>query len=216
MFRCAVLLVLLVAPATARGQADAGVAENAPVEPQSSPWNFGASISGYIFPSQKDYAQPVVTVDHSFLHLEGRYNYEAQQTGSLWVGWNFEWGTTVTFALTPIVGGVFGSLNGLGAGAEWTLAWGPLSWSSQLELVFDFADSSGDFLYIWSEWVGQPVSWLQLGFSIQRTRTVAEPRWVQWGPLLGFSVWKLYLTGYWFNPGQSNNQYWVVTLGASF
>jgi hypothetical protein len=214
--RCTRLLVLLLAPAVAWGQVHEALPPKAPAEPESSPWSFGASVSGYIFPNQTDYLQPVVTVDHSFLHLEGRYNYEAQQTGSLWVGWNFEWGTTVTFALTPIVGGVFGSLNGIGAGAEWTLAWGPLSWSSQLELIFDFADSSGDFLYVWSEFVGQPVGWLQLGFAVQRTRANAEPRWLQWGPLLGFSVWKLSLTGYWFNPGQSNDQYWVVTLAASF
>ena len=44
-------------------------------------------------------------------HLEARYNYEAQRTGSLWAGYNFSVGKKVKLDATPMVGGVFGNVN---------------------------------------------------------------------------------------------------------
>jgi hypothetical protein len=177
-----------------------------------APWNLGASVSGYSFENQSDYVQPTVTIDHSVLHLEARYQYEALHTGSLWMGWNFSWGKQLQLALTPMFGGVFGAQAGIAIAVEWTLSWGPLSWFSEPELVLDFKDSSQNNINVWSQLTVQPLAWLQLGLAIQRNRAHAEKVDVAWGPALGFTVWKLTLTGYWFNPGNSSTQYWSVAL----
>jgi hypothetical protein len=211
-------LVVLVAaigfPIAAAGQDDAGAA----VDPgtQAASWNVRASINAYLFPGGSDYVQPTVAVDHGALHLEARYNYEAQRTGSLWVGWNFQWGETLTLALTPMLGGIFGDLNGIAPGFELDLAWGPFELYSENEFVFDLADWSGSNYYAWVEASGSPLEWLRAGIALQRSRAVAVSRAVQWGPLLGLKVWKLNASAYWFNPGQTDAQYWVLSVGASF
>jgi hypothetical protein len=184
-------------------------------EATPAPWEFGISVNGYFLPDQASYVQPTVTVDHDFLHLEARYNYEARRTGSLWVGWNFSWGKDLVFTLTPMVGGVFGDLNGMAPGVEWDLSWGPLELYSESEYVLDFAGSSGNYFYSWSELSVWPFEWLRAGIALQRTRAVESSRLAQWGPLLGLQIWKLTAAAYWFEPGQAD-AYWVASLGASF
>lgn len=179
-------------------------------------WNVRVAVNAYFFSQQSDYVQPTVAVDHGVLHLEARYNYEAQRTGSLWVGWNFEWGKELRFALTPMLGGIFGDVNGIAPGLEWDLSWGPLELYSENELVFDFSNSSDSNFYTWSEVSGSPLDWLRAGLALQRTHAFAASRILQWGPLVGFKVWKLSASAYWFNPGQPNAQYWVMSLGGSF
>jgi hypothetical protein len=181
-------------------------------------WEFGISVNGYFLPDQVDYVQPTVTVDHGWLHLEGRYNYEAMRTGSLWAGWNFAWGESpgVAFTLTPMLGGIFGDVNGMAPGVKWDLTWGPLEFYSESECVFDFANSFGSYFYSWSEMVAWPFEWLRAGLALQRSRAIESSRFVQWGAVAGVEVWKLNASAYWFNPGQADAQYWVASLGASF
>jgi hypothetical protein len=148
-----------------------------------------------------------VAADHGWLRLEGRYNYEQQRTGSLWIGWNLAWDGEPSFALTPMLGGVFGDKNGVAAGAEWTLAWGPL------ELVLDCGDFARSNVYTWTELSAWAWGWLRTGLALRRTNAVESARVVQWGPLLGGRWRSLSLTGYWFDPGQPDAQYWVASLG---
>ena len=54
--------------------------------------------------------QPTFTADRDWLHLEARYNYEALDTGSAWVGYNFSGGETLAWEFTPMIGGVFGDM----------------------------------------------------------------------------------------------------------
>ncbi|MGB2665155.1 MAG: hypothetical protein WAK48_14200 [Candidatus Acidiferrum sp.] len=58
----------------------------------ASSWDFNASVSGYVVPRGQSYVSPTFTADHGTLHLEARYNYEAQRTGSLWAGYNLSVG----------------------------------------------------------------------------------------------------------------------------
>ncbi len=191
-------------------------AADEPVSEEAPSWNVRVSVAAYLFEYQSDYLQPTAAVDYGVLHLEARYNYEAQRTGSLWVGWNFQWGKDVKFALTPMLGGVLGDVNGIAPGLEWDLSWGPLELYSEDEFVFDFTNSSDSNFYTWTELSGSPFEWLRLGLALQRTHALAEARLLQWGPLVGFKVWKLSASAYWFNPGQASAQYWVLTLGANF
>lgn len=114
--------------------------------------------------------------------------------------------------MTPMVGAVFGKLNGVAPGLEWALAWGPLELYSDSEVVIDFTDVEQSYFYAWSELSIRPLEWLRAGLALQRTRVHAEPRAVSWGPVIGFSVWKVEVDTYWFNPGQTDAQYWAVSV----
>jgi hypothetical protein len=184
--------------------------------PRSGPsWDVGASVLLYALPEDASYFQPTVTVDHGLLHLEARYNYEARETGSAWIGVNFSFGEDLRFGLTPMVGGVFGRTKGIATGLTITLEWGPLALWSQSEYVFDLADSSNDYFYVWSELAVTGPEWLRIGMVLQRTKVFETSTQVQGGPLVGVTFWKLSATAYLFAPAQPE-QFVVVALAGSF
>ncbi len=111
----------------------------------ASPWAFNLSVSGYDVPNGQSYVSPTFTADHSTLHLEARYNYEAQQTGSLWAGYNLSKGKTLMVAATPMIGGVFGILNGIAPGLELTVTYKKLQLFSANEYIFDTNDKVRQF-----------------------------------------------------------------------
>jgi len=70
-------------------------------------WAFSFATLGYLVPHDQSYGSPTFTADHKWLHLETRYNYENQETGSIWAGYNFSAGQKVVFSATPMLGAVF-------------------------------------------------------------------------------------------------------------
>lgn len=182
-------------------------------EAEERPWALRLSGYGYIVPDERFYVVPIAAFDYRWLHLEARYNYEAKEAGSVWVGYNLEWGEKLKFSFTPMLGGVFGKLNALGAGVEWALSWWLLEIYSEWEMVLDLGDVEQSYFYAWTELSMRPLEWLRFGLALQRTRVHDIPVGVSWGPLLGFSVWKLEVAGYYFNPGNVDTQYGVVYLG---
>jgi hypothetical protein len=178
-------------------------------------WSFSASVYTYIVPDSDDYAQPTVTADRGWLHLEARYNYEALQTGSAWVGYNFAGGEKFEWEITPMLGGVFGDLNGIAPGYKGSLTWWKLELYSEGEYVFDAGDWSESFFYNWSELSLAPVEWFRFGLVTQRTRAYETDRDIQRGLLVGFSYRAVDLTTYVFNVDDSRPT-WVVAVGWTF
>ena len=88
-----------------------------PTEPEK-PWTFSASVYAYFPPNAGDYLQPTLTADHESLHLEARYNYEALDSGSVWIGYNFSGGHKLEWQFSPMLGGIFGQLTGVAPGYE--------------------------------------------------------------------------------------------------
>lgn len=167
----------------------------------SSAWEFGAALFGYFVPDDTDFALPIVTADRGPLHLEVRYNYEAQDTGSLFVGWNFETGTALRLEATAMVGATFGDLDGVAPGYELTLSYDRFSLYDEGEYVVDLEDSDGNFLYNWLEASYTPIEWLRVGLVAQRTRAYETGLDVQRGLLAGFSYKNAEFAVYLFNPG---------------
>ena len=204
------LTLLLLCVSSAWGQT---AATDAPVATNSVPpaleletadkWAFSASVYTYFVPDDRDYAQPTVTADHGWLHLEARYNYEALETGSVWVGCNFSGGEKLAWEITPMLGGVFGDTSGIAPGYKGSLSWWKLELYSEGEYVFDTGDSAGSFFYNWSELTLAPVDWFRFGLVTQRTRVYKTDREIQRGLLAGFSYKKVNLTTYVFNPDES-------------
>jgi len=214
------LALLLLAPVRVLAQAaSAGPnVQDAPAPARETPWAVGLSLTGNFFPSgtQSDFVQPTLTVDHGWLHLEARYAYEALRTGSVWIGWNFAWGDSVTFALTPMFGVVFGLAKGVASGIEWDLSWGPLELTSTNEFVFDFANWGASDFNDWAELRVWPWQWLKLGVALTHTRAIQLSYPAQWGPLVGVKFWKINAAVYWMNPGGATDSYWSATLGINF
>jgi hypothetical protein len=144
---------------------------------------------------------PNLTADRGRLHLEARYNYEAHQAGSLWVGFNFKAGSKLVLEMSPMIGSVFGKLNGIAPGYNLSLTYGRFSISSQSEYVFDLSDRSGNFFYTWSEFAYSPVEWFRAGIATQRTKIYKTDLDIQRGLFAGFSYKRVDFTAYVLNFG---------------
>ena len=157
----------------------------------------------------------LVPVDLRRLHVEVRYNYEARHSSSAFAGVNAAWGESLKLAVTPMIGGVFGDLDGLVPALRWTLAWWKLDLFSESEYVVDLGDASQSFFYDWSELGFSPVAWLRLGAAIQRTRVFMTSLDIQRGLFVGVTVRFLTLTLYEFNLGWTT-PVWVGAASVSF
>jgi hypothetical protein len=194
----------------------AGEEESLTSESQPEPeWSASASVYIYIVPESRTYAQPTVATDYRRVHIEARYNYEAFDTGSAWLGYNFGVGKTLSLEFTPMVGGVFGNTTGVAPGYELTLDYWKLELSSEGEYLFDTHNSSDSFAYTWSEFSLSPLEWLRFGLVAQRTRAYQTDVDIQRGLLVGVSYRWVSFTTYVFNLDQSR-QTVVLGLNASF
>ena len=205
------------APASVQQRAPAFQAPPAPPSPSAAPaaWSVSAAVFTYIEPDEGAYGvylQPTVTADRGWLHLEGRFNYEDLDTGSVWFGRNFSVGRTVTLEITPRIGAVFGNTSGVSPGFTGALAWKTLEFSTETEYVFDGGDSADSFLYTWSEWAWAPIGGWRVGFVVQREKVYKTQIEVQRGFFVGWSSDRVDLTTYVFEPGASTP---TVVLGAT-
>ena len=165
-------------------------------------------------PDGPSYVSPDFSADHSWLHLEARYNYEALETGSLWVGYNFSAGKKLVLDLTPMVGGVFGNLNGVAPGYLFTLTYKRVQLSSDGEYVFDVKQRNS-FFYSWDQLTYSPLNWLQVGLVSQRTRVYQTGLDWQRGVLVGFTYKKVNFATNVFNFGWTTPTE-VLSLGINF
>jgi len=127
-------------------------------EADDDKWSFSAFTYTYFVPDDREYVQPTFTADRGWLHLEARYNYEALDTGSAWLGYNFSGGERVAWEITPMIGGVFGDTTGVAPGYKGSLTWLKLELYSEGEYVFDTGSTSDSFFYNWSELTLAPPS----------------------------------------------------------
>lgn len=183
--------------------------------PDQQAWAYSLTTDGYIAPHGQSYVSPVFTADHNWLHLEARYNYESQRTGSLWAGYNFSAGKKLQLAVTPMIGGVFGDTNGIAPGCELSLTYKKLQFSSSNEYVFDTGDRAASFYYSWPELTYSLLDWLKIGFVAQHTKAYHTSLDTQRGFLVGFSYKQLEFTTYVFDP-DLDQPTTVLELGVSF
>jgi hypothetical protein len=181
-------------------------------EADEKKWTFSLSAYWYIVEDDEDYVQPTVRADYDWLHLEARYNYEDQDTTSVWVGYNFSFGDKLTLDFTPMIGGVLGRTEGVAPGYEVTLAWRGFELYSEGELLIDTEDSSDSFFYTWSELTWSPVEWLRVGVVIQRTKAYDSDFDIQRGLMVGVTYKKADFAVYLFNPDDDP----IVVLGVSY
>ena len=208
----AALAVLTAASALAEEPDPAGRRASRPEKPA---WEF--AITAY--PTQvrggDNTTSAIAVADRGPLHLEARYGYEMKDSRSAFVGWTFSGGETVTWELTPLVGGAWGPLQAFVPGFEASLGWGRFDFYVEAEFVRDRNDSSANYNYAWSEIGFQAFEWLRIGAVGQRTRAYGGEREFQRGPFAQVTWGAVTIGGFWFNPG-SDEQVFVGSIGVSF
>jgi hypothetical protein len=184
-------------------------------EEEEKAWSF--ELTGYwVDPPEDDsYGSAILRADHGVLHLEARYNYEDQNTGSVWAGRTFSWEGEVGFTLGPMLGAVFGHVQGVAPGLELDVTWKILEFYVEAEYVFDVEGSDDSFFYAWSELTVSPVEWLALGIVAQRTRAYDTDVEVDRGLLVGFYVKQVSATVYVFNI-DTDDPYVMIGVGITF
>lgn len=182
---------------------------------QEAKWT--GAVTGYYYAmrDEPDFGVGVATLDHGRLHFEGRWNYEASDAGSAFVGWKFAGGDAVTFEITPIVGVLFGSARGVIPGVEASAAWGPFDAYVEAEYVDDRRQPGSRYYYSWTEVGWTPVEWLRVGLAGQRTQTVDTGRDIQLGVFAQVTVQRLTFSLYAFNPDGAA-RYAIASVTASF
>jgi hypothetical protein len=210
------VLVALAGPTLAQTTTEAPpVSETSPNDAAAKAepaWSFNLSAYTYFVPHDHNYVQPSFLADRDWLHLEARYNYEAFDTGSAWVGYNFAGGEELAWEITPMLGGVFGATAGIAPGYRGSLSWWQLELYSEGEFVFDMGDSHDSFFYNWSELTLAPLDWFRFGLVAQHTSTYESDRNTQLGVLVRFTIRDLDLAAYVLNPDESKP---IVVLSAS-
>jgi hypothetical protein len=177
-------------------------------------WTFALTAYPTDVRGGENYTSAVVAADHGPLHLEARYNYESIGARSAYVGWAFSGGDAVTWQVTPIVGGAWGTTKSFVAGVEAGVAWRAVDFYVEAEYVPTSARDDA-YTYAWSELGVRAAPWLRLGFAGQRTRTYGGDREFQRGPFAQITWRAVTLGGYWFNPG-ADDQVLVASLGVKF
>ena len=175
------------------------------------------AITGYYYAmrDEPDFGVGVAALDYKRWHFEARYNYEAENAGSAFIGYKFKGGDVVTFEVTPIVGAMFGSARGVVPGVEASVAWGPFDAYVEAEYVNDRRLPGTSYYYSWSELAWTPVEWLRVGLVGQRTSTVDTGREFQRGVFAQATIDRFTFGVYFFNP-DSGARYAIGSVGASF
>jgi hypothetical protein len=212
--RVAVGLFVAVAAASAFADEDDHSGRRAaPVEKPS--WEFALTAYPTFVSGGDDYVTAIAAADRGPLHFEARYNYESVGARSAFVGWTFAGGESVTWELTPLLGGAWGTTQAFVPGFELSVAWRQLDCYIEAEFVRDSHQSSDSYFYAWSELGYRPVEWMRLGLAGQRTRIYGGERDVQLGPFAQLTWKSVTVGGYWFNPG-SHEQVFIGSIGVTF
>jgi hypothetical protein len=181
------------------------------------PARYSASftVSYYAMRDEPDFGVGVASINRGPLRLEARYNYEAKQATSVFVGWKFSGGDTLTYEVTPIAGALFGAAHAAIPGVEASVAYGALDAYVEAEYVVDRDTSAGNYFYAWSELGWRPVEWLRIGLVGQRTRIVHNDRDLQRGVFGQLALGGFTVGLYAFNP-DAGSRYAILSIGASF
>jgi hypothetical protein len=185
--------------------------------PEKPEWEIAATGYWNAVRESDSYASGIFAADRGPLHLEARVNYEARHAQSAFAGWTFSGGKedAISFEATPILGGVGGDVRGPIAGLEATVAAGKFDFYVEAEYVRENREKVSSYTYAWSELGYRPTENLRLGLVGQRTRAYGGEREFQRGGFVQYSIKKVTLGIYWFNPG-SSDQVVIGSAGLAF
>jgi hypothetical protein len=201
-----ILLSIVLSPVKAFAQEDDSV---------RSHWNFSAWAEMFILPGQSDFFNPTFYARHNNLHLEGRYNYEDLNTGSIWAGRRFKFGKSVKFVTVPMGAIVFGNTNGMAPGLEIEVLLKKFDFYSESEYVFDFKSSENNYFYVYSELAVRPIQPIRTGMVVQRTKVIDFERELERG-IFGEYYFNRFRAGLFYFSPFSTDQFWIASVSIDF
>jgi hypothetical protein len=145
---------------------------------------------------------------------ELRYNYEDANTLSVYGGKTIDWGSTVQFSITPLLGFSTGQFTGVSLAANSEISWKQFYISSQSQYSKGINKSSASFLFNWSE-LGYTISpHLFSGFSMQYTRQSGKTS-IEPGVMAGLTFNALSIPFYVFSPFRQG-QYFILGINYEY
>jgi len=159
---------------------------------------------------------PIVYVQTSRnWYIEGRYNYEALKTMSVYAGRTFEKKSAFSYSASPVIGAVLGRFNGGSIGINTEADYRKCFFSSQLQYTFSIADKRENFIYSWSDISYQASDNIYAGFSVQQTKVYKEQCKLEKGIFVKASFNKWTIPIYVFSP-VAKERYFVVGLNCDW
>ncbi|MBS1513034.1 MAG: hypothetical protein JST86_19515 [Bacteroidetes bacterium] len=134
------------------------------------------------------------------MYTELRYNYEAERTGSVYMGKSFSGKRKWEYAITPMAGIVMGNYNGFSLAANMDASCGKMFASMQTQYTINGKTADENFFFNWTEVAFQSTRWLYTGASMQQTKVYHAPLQQEYGLLVGFVFGKFTVPVYIFNP----------------
>lgn len=183
----------------------------------AAPPKLSGSIAGYGYAmrDQPDFGVAVAAINRGPLRFEARYNYEAKNATSVFLGWKLSGGDGVAYEITPLAGVLGGSAHAGIAGLEASVAYRQLDAYVEAEYVMPSTSADDNYLYVWSELGWRPVEWLRVGLAGQRTRVVHNDRDIQRGAFVQVTAGPATMSVYAFNP-EAASRYAILSLALAF
>jgi hypothetical protein len=206
----------LVGTMAVAARAHAEPVSTAQAAPSSAPLvaRISATGYGYVIPHAPDYLMGIASADLAWLHVEGRYNYEALHTGSAFGGLTLGWGRGLRLSVTPMVGGVFGRVDGIAPALRFAVDWWRVDLFSESEVMIPFSTGSRIFYYNWSELGLSPLPGIRVGGVVQRNLVFQTSLDFQRGLFAGLRLGPFNFTAYEFNWGWLSPTF-VFALGVA-
>ncbi|MES1223335.1 MAG: hypothetical protein ABUT20_48015 [Bacteroidota bacterium] len=147
-------------------------------------------------------------------YAEIRYNYEADQTLSVFAGKSFYGGNKITYSITPLVGISAGLFSGASFATNADVEWDNFYFSSQSQFSRSFKKEIPDFFFTWSE-AGYNISPnIFAGLALQYTRQLASNE-AEPGIMAGINFKNFSIPFYVFKPFHSGG-YFVLGLNYEY
>src|SRR4051794_33755455 len=118
---CVLLAIVMATPALAEEDEHAAGRRASPATKPS--WEFAVTAFPTVVRGGENYTSAIAAADRGPLHLEARYNYESVGARSAFLGWTFSGGESITWELTPLIGGAWGTKQAFVPGLEASAAW---------------------------------------------------------------------------------------------
>jgi len=146
-------------------------------------------------------------------YAEARYNYECNNTFSLYAGKEFTGEhNKFTYSLTPLLGSVMGEFSGASTGLNVAMQLKDIFFTSQSQYTFSYNDPTKDFVFSWSELGYEVSSWIYLGLSMQHTQMMhSNTMQFEHGAVIGFTFGRWTVPIYSFSTFDSS-RYFVLGI----
>jgi hypothetical protein len=148
-------------------------------------------------------------------YVESDINYEQLNTFSLYIGKTFSENEEFSYSVTPIIGGVLGSLKGGVLGLNTEMTYKNILFISQSHYVFSFKNNSADLLYNWMDLGYQVIGRTLIGLSMQTSVFNAVNMKLETGVFIRFSIKKWNFPVYCFNT-YNESRYLIIGVTREF